>query len=340
MRKIHPLAFNLYRELRSFLRRDGHYLLAVSGGADSMALAEACAVLQDDGWGRYSVCHVEHGLRGREALDDMAVVQEFCARRGLPCYARHVDVAARAAALHLSVEDAARRLRYGALREVLAQVGAAAVVTAHNSDDQAETVLLRLLRGAGTAGLGGIRSITPQAIRPLLRFTHEQLTAYCRLQGVAYCHDSTNDDAQYTRNRVRHQLLPYLERNFNGEIRRALARTARLLQEDEACLGREAAAVYEACLEESAAAKLVLRAAPLSQADAAVRKRALRRAYFAFAGRELAFERTEALDKLLLSKRGGSVLQLPGGVRAEYRDKRLTFIKLQEAAFEEKLEEF
>ncbi len=339
MRKIHPLAFKLYRALKSFLQRDGHYLLAVSGGADSMALAGACAVLRDEGWGRYSVCHVEHGLRGQEALDDMALVQDFCARRGLLCCVRHVDVPAQSAALRLSVEDAARRLRYGALREVLAQTGALAVVTAHNRDDQAETVLLRLLRGSGTAGLGGIRPVTPLAVRPLLGFSHEQLAEYCRLQGIAYCHDSTNDDLHYTRNRVRHQLLPFLEQNFNGEIRRSLARTARLLQEDESCLGRGAAALYEDCLAEDSATGLVLRTATLLQAAPALRKRALRQAYFALAGRELDFERTEALDRLLAARRGGSVLQLPGGVLAEYRDKRLIFTKLNRVKPEKGLKE-
>ncbi|MDO4920439.1 MAG: tRNA lysidine(34) synthetase TilS [Phascolarctobacterium sp.] len=329
MKKIHPLVFRLHRTLQKFLRRDGHYLLAVSGGADSMALACACAVLQSEGWGRYSVCHVEHGLRGQEALEDMAWVQQFCVRRCLPCCVRHVDVLAEATSLHLSVEAAARSLRYGALREVLAQTGAEAIVTAHNSDDQAETVLLRLLRGAGTGGLGGIRHVTSLAIRPFLDFSHEQLMEYCRLQGVAYCHDSSNDDLRYTRNRVRHQLLPLLEQDFNCEVRTALTRTARLLQEDEDFLARAADELYKACLAQDEDAQARLLAEPLIQAESALRKRALRRAYFAVAGRELDYERTEALDKLLLTKRGGSVLQLPGGVQAVYRDKSLAFTNVK-----------
>lgn len=327
MKKTPPLVFKLHRTLQNFLRRDGHYLLAVSGGADSMALAAACAVLQAQGWGRYGVCHVEHGLRGREALEDMALVQRFCALKNLPCCVRHVDVKAEAAAARLSVETAARSLRYGALRQVKEQMGAEAIVTAHNSDDQAETVLLRLLRGAGTGGLGGIRPVSAQAVRPLLAFSHRQLEEYCALQGVAYRHDSSNDDLQYTRNRVRHQLLPLLEQSFNGEVRQALLRTARLLQEDEACLAQGADALYEASLLLQNEAEIELRAAALAQAAAALQKRALRRAYFALAGRELDFERTEALANLLAARRGGSVLQLPGGVQAAYRNKRLVFTK-------------
>lgn len=337
MKKIHPVIFDLHWALRNFLRQDGHYLLAVSGGADSMALACACAALQSEGWGRYSVCHVEHGLRGQEALDDMVLVQNFCARRALPCYVRHVDVTGEAAALHLSVEDAARRLRYGALHEVLALVGAEAVVTAHNGDDQAETVLLRLLRGAGTGGLGGIRPVTPWAVRPLLGFSHEQLMEYCRLQGISYCYDSTNDDVRYTRNRVRRQLLPLLEQSFNGEVRAALRRTARLLQEDEACLARAAERLYEKCFADGAAGQVRLLALPLIQAEPALRKRALRRAYFAVAGRELDYERTEALDKLLLARRGGSLLQLPGGVQAVYRNKSVAFTNLHIVKMDNKL---
>ncbi|MGM9583542.1 MAG: tRNA lysidine(34) synthetase TilS, partial [Phascolarctobacterium sp.] len=208
---INPLVFKVHKALRASLAQDEHYLLAVSGGSDSMALAAACWQLQNEGWGRYSLCHVEHGLRGEESLRDMALVQRFCAEHQLPCYVRQVKVRELAAREHLSIEAAARRLRHQALTETMQQLGAADVVFAHNLDDQAETVLLRLLRGTSLTGLCGIRTCSDSGLHPLLGFRHRELAEYCQLVGVAYCHDSTNDDVAFARNRVRHELFPYLE---------------------------------------------------------------------------------------------------------------------------------
>ena len=168
MRQIAPAVYKLRKTIKNLLQPDAHYLLAVSGGADSLALAHACAALAAQGWGSYSVCHVEHGLRGEEALRDMQAVQRACEAWGLPCFTEHVQAAAYAAQNRLSTEDAARRLRYAALRRIAAQQGAVAIVTAHHEGDQAETLLLRLLRGAGLQGLAGMRAQQGDIIRPLL----------------------------------------------------------------------------------------------------------------------------------------------------------------------------
>ena len=109
MRQIAPAVYKLRKIIKNLLRPDAHYLLAVSGGADSLALAHACAALAAQGWGSYSVCHVEHGLRGEEALRDMQAVQRACEAWGLPCFTEHVQAAAYAAQNRLSTEDAARR---------------------------------------------------------------------------------------------------------------------------------------------------------------------------------------------------------------------------------------
>lgn len=341
MKKIQPLVFKLHRTLKNFLQRDGHYLLAVSGGADSMALAAACAALRSEGWGRYSVCHVEHGLRGQEALRDMELVRSFCLAQGLECYVRHVQARQWARQKRLSVEAAARQLRYEALREALAQTGAQAIVTAHNSDDQAETVLLRFLRGAGLTGLGGIRPESDRALRPLLSFSHRQLEEYCRLQQISYCHDSTNDDTAYTRNRVRHELLPFLEQQFNGNIKSALTRLAEQLQAEDALLDALSQIVLEhAIVENNSAdksqaeertARLALSAGRLRQEDTALRRRALRKAYYSLSGQELDYERTLALERLVLNHTGGKTVQLPGGVAAVYRQRQLVLEKIKES---------
>lgn len=325
---INPLVYKVHKILRSVLEPTEHYLLAVSGGSDSMALAAACVALQKEGWGRYSVCHVEHGLRGEESLRDMELVQRFCAEHQLPCYVEQVDVRGLAAREHLSIEAAARRLRHKALKETMQLVKANAIVFAHNLDDQAETVLLRLLRGTSLTGLCGIRGEGHMGMHPFLELRHRQLAQYCELMGVAYCHDSTNDDLSYTRNRVRHELMPYLEQHFNSNVKETLARMAEQLGPEEELLARQALEAYAAAkLEGEELGRLAFAGAKLLKLPTALRRRVLRQAYYSLAFTELDYERTMAVEKLLINGTGGKLVQLPGDVRVIYKNKQLIFEK-------------
>lgn len=324
--RIAKTVFKLQNLLKEKLQPDKHYLLAVSGGADSLALAHAASELEADGYARFSVCHVEHGLRGEEAWHDMQLVQRFCLQYKLPCYVQHVDVPKLALSEHLSTEDAARRLRYGALRSVAGQLDTAAIVTAHHEGDQAETLLLRLLRGAGLEGLAAMREHSDDILRPLLDVPRSLLEEYCVLNNLHYCHDSTNDDKSYARNRVRLELVPYLEHNFNADIISSLARTAQLLAQDAACLEQMSKQHYEKLALKkdntiSFAAKSFL-ALPV-----AIRTRLIRLTYFDLGGKELSYERTMAVDELCSRCVGGKVVQLPQGIIVSYKAKRIIFIK-------------
>ena len=327
MRQIAPAVYKLRKTIKNLLRPEAHYLLAVSGGADSLALAHACAALAAQGWGSYSVCHVEHGLRGEEALRDMQAVQCACKAWGLPCFTEHVQAASYAAQNRLSTEDAARRLRYAALRRIAAQQGAAAIVTAHHEGDQAETLLLRLLRGAGLQGLAGMRAQQGDIIRPLLTLPKSLLEEYCSAEGIAVCYDSTNADTAYTRNRVRLELVPYLERSFNPAVVPTLARTAALLAQDAECLEQMADAAYRQLARRQEDA-VSLPVTQLTALHSAVRLRVLRRAYFELGGEELSFERSQAIDALLLRRSGGKLIQLPQGINVVYKNKQLIFVKI------------
>ena len=301
MRQIAPAVYKLRKTIKNLLQPDAHYLLAVSGGADSLALAHACAALAAQGWGSYSVCHVEHGLR--------------------------VQAASYAAQNRLSTEDAARRLRYAALRRIAAQQGAAAIVTAHHEGDQAETLLLRLLRGAGLQGLAGMRAQQGDIIRPLLTLPKSLLEEYCSAEGITVCYDSTNADTAYTRNRVRLELVPYLERSFNPAVVPTLARTAALLAQDAECLEQMADDAYRqlARRQDDAVSFPVTQ---LTALHSAVRLRVLRRAYFELGGEELSFERSQAIDSLLFRRSGGKIIQLPQGINVVFKNKQLIFVKI------------
>lgn len=324
--QIPSLLVKVQKAIKASLLADQHYLLAVSGGADSLALAHACAVLAQQGWGYYSVCHVEHGLRAAESLRDMELVKQFCRQHKLPCYVERVDVLSLAEAEHLSLEEAARNLRYAALRRTASAVGAKMIATAHHRGDQAETVLIKLLRGAGLDGLAGMRSCQNDIIRPLLAIDRSELVDYCRLTATEYCIDSTNADTVYTRNRVRLLLLPLLQKQFNPEIIPTLARTANSLAQDADCLTQLADELYIQSAKIKADS-ISFSAAVLMQQPAALRQRLLRRAYFALGGKELSYERTLALESLCRSRIGGKLIQLPGKIAAVYKKKQIIFIK-------------
>ncbi|HET9554167.1 MAG TPA: tRNA lysidine(34) synthetase TilS, partial [Anaeromyxobacteraceae bacterium] len=208
-------------------------LVALSGGRDSMALLAALAALRDRGLaGELSALHVDHGLRPGVAAE-AAVARNACARLGVPCRSVEVTVGPG------NVQAAARRARYAALREEAARRGAARIATGHTRTDQAETVLLRLLRGAGARGLSGIPPRRGPIVRPLIDRSRGEGTAFLERLGLPWCDDPSNDTARYARNRLRQGLWPLLL-ELSPAVEAALARTADLLRDDERALDRAA----------------------------------------------------------------------------------------------------
>lgn len=207
-------------------------LVACSGGADSVALLLECVRLRKEGrLGRIVAAHLDHGIRGEEARRDAAFTEALCQRLEVPFVSEAVDVPTAARAQGLSVETAARELRYAFLERVRVEQGLSRIVTAHHADDQAETVLLHLLRGSGLNGLCGMRHRSGQLVRPLLGTSKQDILRYLSERGEAYCTDSTNASDKPMRNRVRHRLLPVLGA-FRADIGKELADTALRLQED------------------------------------------------------------------------------------------------------------
>jgi tRNA(Ile)-lysidine synthetase-like protein len=213
-------------------------ILAVSGGPDSLCLADATLATAPDRSLVPIIAHLDHGLRGEASRADAEFVRTFAEQRGMPCAIDHVDVEAIARERKVSIEVAAREARYAFLARVADQVGAQLVAVAHNADDQAETVLLRLIRGTGLVGLRGMQPVCPMPnaphltlVRPLLRISRAETEQYCRDRELHPRQDATNDDLLHMRNRIRHELLPLLER-YNPGIRTVLARLADTVASD------------------------------------------------------------------------------------------------------------
>lgn len=291
------------------LERGARVGVAVSGGPDSVALLAALRELQPTWDLTLVVAHVDHGLR-QEAARDREMVKELCRRWELPCAVRELSPGGRKS----GVEVWARRERYRFFAEVKEAYRLDRMALGHTQDDQAETILFRLLRGSGRNGLGGIPPLREGwLIRPLLACSRREVLAYLTEQKLPFAMDSTNADTTYTRNRIRHLLLPLLEREFSPRVRQHLAHLADLMREEEALLVKVARECLARVQEPSGALSIPrLRAEPDALRMRVVRMWLLE--YTGRAGRIGSAHVTRVLDLMDSGPTTGR-LDLPYGLR-------------------------
>ena len=291
--------------------RGGRVLVALSGGPDSTALLHLLRELQDaDEVELAGVAHLNHGLRAA-AADDEAFCRSLAMDVQIPIHVEQVGVRELAGQWRTSVEDAGRRARYAWFERVATEIGADAIATGHTRDDQAETFLLQLLRGAGPRGLAGIRPQRGRICRPVIDIRRHELRAYLDTRQLPFRDDESNLDPAFTRNRVRHHLLPVLEREFSAGIVNVLAREASIARQDEDRLEAEAIEVAgSVVLPTRDGAEID--AAALRSLHPAVASRVARMALGRLApDRYLGFDQVERLLVLAQGNERGAV-SLPG----------------------------
>jgi len=268
-------------------------LVGVSGGSDSVALARALlALAPTSDFTLAGLAHFNHQLRPTAARDE-AFCRELARTLDLPFVAESADVAAHAAASSLSIEDAARRLRYAFLERAAQEAGATRVAVGHTLDDQAETVLLKLMRGAGPTGLGGVYPSKGRVVRPLIEASRDDLRAWLATIGQAWVEDETNADVSNPRNRVRHRVLPELDAANGGSTRGAIARSAELAREDGQWLDESAAGRYRALVTIGQDCLQLDVAALLAEPPALQRRVLLQAMRVRGGGREIGMEHVE-----------------------------------------------
>ena len=216
-------------------------LCAVSGGRDSMVLLH---LLKHCGYA-VTAAHLHHGLRGQEADRDQMFVRDYCRQEGIPFRTAQVDAGAYAALHGLSIEEAARDLRDTFLRSTAMELGLDCIATGHQLEDQAETILLNLTRGTGADGLRGIARRKGRYIRPLLLSTREEIGEYAQAYGIPHVEDGSNQNLIYSRNRIRHKVLPQLQ-EINPGFCQSLSRTAHILAEESHLLDRLVVGMFPA----------------------------------------------------------------------------------------------
>lgn len=297
-------------------------LVAVSGGADSVALLRGLAEIRLTGPGRLVGAHFNHGLRGAESEADERFVVELCQSLGLECEVGRADAGQLSATGADGLEAAARTARYAFLQAAAERLGARYVVTAHTADDQAETILHRIVRGAGLAGLAGMPRFRPlgQAVtllRPLLGLRRSDVTAYLAGLGQPYREDSTNADAGYTRNRIRHELLPQLARQYNPQVVEALLRLGQLAGEGQSVIAAQVDALLPKCVRRESTHRVSIDCRTLAAQPRAIVRELL---VFAWRGQgwgeqAMGYDHWERLADLVQNA-SAAALTLPGAVQA------------------------
>lgn len=237
-------------EAHGLIEKGWRVVAGVSGGADSVALLHMLMCLQEDLGFSLTAVHVHHGLRGSEADGDAALVRDLCARWEIPFELHYADVKAVAQSRGISVEEAGREERYRIFSQVLERTGAQAIAVAHQMEDQAETVMLHLLRGTGLDGLCGMAMRQGCIIRPLLHISRREILAYLKAHHLDYREDSTNLSNDYTRNRIRNTLFPSINELFQVDIHEQLVKLSHLARDDRDYLEQAAKAAFERCLTE------------------------------------------------------------------------------------------
>jgi tRNA(Ile)-lysidine synthase len=324
---------SIHQQVRRTIRRHAlcppgsRVLIGLSGGSDSVALAWLLRDLSEHGEFRVvGAAHLNHQLRPTASRDE-AFCRDLAARLGLPVIVEATDVAGYAADQRLSIEEAARRIRYDFLRRAAGELGADRIAVGHTEDDQAETFLMKLMRGAGHVGLGGIYPHRGEVIRPLLDVSRAALRQYLAGRGESWVEDETNEDEENPRNRVRHRVLPELERSFGLSTRPAIARAAMLIREDGEWLDSIGGRRFAELAAETGDG-LEIDSVLLAAEPPPVRRRVLLQALRTVArGREVGLEHVQAAEGVL---RGNAAAADVPGARVELRRGKL--VLLQQAA--------
>ena len=316
-----------YIRQHRMLRAGECVLIGVSGGLDSVVLLSVLLHMREALGIRVHIAHLNHQFRGAEAERDAEFVRRLAGELAVECTIESVDIPAFMREAKLSPQDAARQCRYRFFRALAEKLGAEKIATAHHADDQAETVLLGLLRGVGLHGLGGIHPVLDgQIIRPLLSSSREQIEGFARQRNLPYVTDSSNHSRKYLRNAIRLDLLPLLQQQFTPAILTRLTSYAQIFQEDAFFIDKIASRRYtQICREQEGGIGFELDA--FQRQEATIQRELVYKAFEELCGNRYRLETVHVRDVLALfaQKHGEKTLSLPDGIvaRRSYSHGRL-----------------
>ena len=315
-----------YRTIKKYnmLESGDKVVVGVSGGPDSLCLLHLLNELKTDLDIDLYVAHVNHGLRGISADQDEKFVKECADSLKLPVFTKCLEIKRFAELNKMTIEEAGREARYSYFSSVLKQVGANKIAVGHNKQDRVETLLLNFIRGSGLEGLKGIDPIRDNIIRPLIEIGRQEIELYCKENELAPRVDESNKETNYARNKIRLNLIPYLQENYNSNIIEALSRTIQLIYDENNFLSNLTTEYYEHCLKEFTESEVILKLEKFNLLDQAMKRRVLRLAIQQVKGDVRTVEKVHIEQGIELAQRGktGTRFELPKGlkIKVEYSE--------------------
>jgi len=308
----------------NLIRENDNIVVGVSGGADSMALLYVLMEIKKDMNFNIFVAHVNHGVRGEDALSDQLFVERKAREMNIPYYFKNVDMEGYAKKKRITAEEAGRELRYGFFRDILKQQGGGKIAVAHNKNDQAETLLLRIMRGTGIDGLKGMDFIVGDVIRPILNIAREDIENYINENKIETVLDKTNLMTIYSRNKVRLELIPYIKDNFNPNIVNTLWRLSRISDVDSRYLNDLAEEKYNLIVKSETKHSIILDGTIFNVEDRSIKIRIIRLIIYNLVGslQGISEQNVQSIVELFERMETGKQLNLPGGIigRVSYND--------------------
>lgn len=305
-------------DCHNLIEKGDSVVAAVSGGPDSVCLLHVLYSLSERLNIKIYAVHINHMLRGSESDADEAYVLDLCSRLKVPLHSRSYDIRRISGETGMSLEEAGREVRYKEFNDFADETGSMKIAVAHNRNDQAETVLMHILRGSGLTGLAGMDYKRDRIIRPLLDIDRSEIEEYCRKNNLKPRIDSSNLKSDFTRNRIRLELFPFINKKFGIDLTENLFRLSSLAGSDNSYIEKCAAEAIEDCIEERKAGYIGLNLAGLRSLHPALLGRVIRNAVCQVKGNLKGINSIHIADAAGLAAKGrtGKAVQLPGGVRA------------------------
>jgi tRNA(Ile)-lysidine synthase len=324
--------------LRNGLLQPGEkILMGVSGGVDSISLLDLICRVRGTFDLSLAVAHFNHGLRGNASDADEAFVKSQCAKRGIPFFRDCADVLNFSRSEKRSIEEAARILRFRFFRDLLAWLRFDKIALGHQADDQAETVLLRLVRGAGLKGMAGIRSLDRNVIHPLLFATRSEIESYATFRGIEFRIDQSNFDLRYRRNWVRRGILQDLKTQFGNGVVRTIGRFGEIALETQAFVDHEAEKAFSVCVQRGQWGEIILDICPFLGYFRTIQKAVLGKIWSCFFPEQSVLNHRDYERLLILIEKGksGKKILFPNQIEAVKSGGRVIFIQLKRSQTEE-----
>ncbi len=306
------------------MEKNEKLLVAVSGGPDSLALLQILLSLG------YTVCvaHVNHGLRENALLDE-TFVKAFCEERNIPCFIKKLKLKenAKKEFKGMSLEEAGRKARYDFFDEVVKQQKCTKIVTAHNRNDNVETVIMNLFRGSGLTGLRGIEPKRGNIVRPLLEVSREEIENYCESQNLTPRQDESNQETIYTRNKIRLEVIPYIEKNINSNVMQNISRMSEIIREEERYLFAQAEMAYQSVLLKEEETEVICDLKAFNLLDIVLKRRIILKSIIKVLGNVKDIEKVHVDDIVKLCKNnvGGKYLTPNKNIKVSVGQGKLKF---------------